>query len=680
MLFSPLVEATLTTVFDKSTELDSSTFDAVSYINQNFPNERSLQRVDQFLSMTTQKLSTLDQEIYKSVLDQATSGKQADDDVANVKSAIRDLFQKIKDIKEKAEESEVMVQEISRDIKKLDYAKRHLTTTITGLKRLHMLVTAVDQLEFMAQRREYSEAANLLNAVNQLSSHFEQYTGVPKVDELRKAVSDTRRALKTQVLQDFRDIQVPTDNDESGGSEYDRDQLHDACLVVDALGTEVQSRISERFCCDQLSEYDGIFRNGGGEDTLEAVERRYALWRRMLRRYEKTFASVFPSHWEVDKELCIDFARRTRRHIEKILQSIDPPESADVGILLKALDTTLKFERESDKLFNPEGEEENDSQNDLGNENKNQEESNDWSDEEENEDGDALYDDDGNEVDPDSATGIRLKYKRRQEMEKRKLNEKEKKERIQESEKQRRKSQASSGGIHEEEEEKKPIVYFKGIISSCFGNYMAAYVKKERDNMNQKLNGLKQGDDQVDEDMKTFSTSYNLFGYMHNSIKRCCNLNTGQAFYDLHLEYRSVLVEYAAILNSKLPKPMNAGLAGLKGNTSAGGIESKKYKFGEDDEIPRLACYIINTADYCLDSMPKLEENIQNRIDEKFKEQVDMEEEQDAMYEVINMAVQVLASGLISRISPKLDVSLELLFFYFLFFFLVVFGNYKIEK
>ena len=103
-----------------------------------------------------------------------------------------------------------MVQEISRDIKKLDYAKRHLTTTITGLKRLHMLVTAVDQLEFMAQRREYSEAANLLNAVNQLSSHFEQYTGVPKVDELRKAVSDTRRALKTQVLQDFRDIQVPT--------------------------------------------------------------------------------------------------------------------------------------------------------------------------------------------------------------------------------------------------------------------------------------------------------------------------------------------------------------------------------------------------------------------------------------------------------------------------------------
>jgi vacuolar protein sorting-associated protein 53 len=653
--FSPHVEATLTTVFESQTELDAASFDAVSYINQNFPNERSLQRVDQFLSMTTQKLETLDQEIYKSVLEQATSGKQADDDVAAVKSAIRDLFQKIKDIKEKAEESEVMVQEISRDIKKLDYAKRHLTTTITGLKRLHMLVTAVDQLEFMAQRREYGEAANLLNAVNQLSSHFEQYTGVPKVDELRKAVSDTRRALKTQVLQDFRDIQVPTDNDDSGGSDYDREQLRDACLVVDALGHEVRSRITERFCCDQLSEYDGIFRPGGGEDTLDAVERRYALWRRMLRRYEKTFDAVFPSQWEVDKELCVDFSRRTRRHIEKILQAIDPPESADVGVLLKALDTTLKFERESDKLFNPIDEEAEESNgiDDISSSDLSRTESAEWSDEEDEVDeADALYDDNGNEVDPDSATGIRLKYKRRQEMERRKLDQKNGKKQQQETNVQlRRKSRSgANGGGDEEEESPQPKVYFRGLISSCFGNYMAAYVKKERDNMDAKLDGLRI-DDEVDEDMKTFSTSYNLFGYMHKSIKRCCNLNTGQAFYDLHLEYKTVLREYATILTSKLAKP--------SGTNSAG---ESVYKFGDGDDIPRLACYIVNTADYCLESMPKLEENIQNRIDDEFQEKVDLEEEQDAMYEVINMAIKVLASGLQSRVGPKLEVRVYFLF------------------
>ena len=42
-------------------------------------------------------------------------------------------------MKEKAEQSEVMVQEICRDIKKLDFAKKNITTTITALHRLAML-------------------------------------------------------------------------------------------------------------------------------------------------------------------------------------------------------------------------------------------------------------------------------------------------------------------------------------------------------------------------------------------------------------------------------------------------------------------------------------------------------------------------------------------------------------
>ena len=55
------------------------------------------------------------------------------------------LFFKIKEIKEKATQSEQMVQEITQDIKSLDYAKRHLTTSITTLKRLQMLGTSSSQ-------------------------------------------------------------------------------------------------------------------------------------------------------------------------------------------------------------------------------------------------------------------------------------------------------------------------------------------------------------------------------------------------------------------------------------------------------------------------------------------------------------------------------------------------------
>lgn len=85
----------------------------------------------------------MDAEILAAVRQQSTSGSRARQDLTNAKLTIDALFGKIRDIQRKAEQSELMVQEICRDIKKLDYAKKHLTSTITALRRLAMLVTAI---------------------------------------------------------------------------------------------------------------------------------------------------------------------------------------------------------------------------------------------------------------------------------------------------------------------------------------------------------------------------------------------------------------------------------------------------------------------------------------------------------------------------------------------------------
>ena len=76
-----------------------------------------------------------------------------------------ELISRVRDIRAKAETSEQMVQEITRDIKSLDNAKRNLTTSITTLNHLHMLVGGVDTLVTMTERRQYRDAANLLAAV-----------------------------------------------------------------------------------------------------------------------------------------------------------------------------------------------------------------------------------------------------------------------------------------------------------------------------------------------------------------------------------------------------------------------------------------------------------------------------------------------------------------------------------
>ncbi len=68
-------------------------------------------------------------------------------DLSVASGQIQELFAKVADIQRKAEDTELLVTEICRDIRKLDYAKRHLTHTITSLRRLAMLTAAVNDLE-----------------------------------------------------------------------------------------------------------------------------------------------------------------------------------------------------------------------------------------------------------------------------------------------------------------------------------------------------------------------------------------------------------------------------------------------------------------------------------------------------------------------------------------------------
>ena len=67
--------------------------------------------------------------------------------------SIRELFDKIRSIKERAEQSEQMVEEITRDIKQLDVAKRNLTSAITTHNHLHMLISGTDTLETLTANK-----------------------------------------------------------------------------------------------------------------------------------------------------------------------------------------------------------------------------------------------------------------------------------------------------------------------------------------------------------------------------------------------------------------------------------------------------------------------------------------------------------------------------------------------
>lgn len=194
---SPRVESAIKKILgDDIGPFDGPEFSAVDYVNAHFPDEKSLSKLDDTIADLDAEIAALDASILETVREQSTSGSQAAKDVAEAKDSIGDLHAKIKEIKRKADDSEAMVQEICRDIRLLDVAKRNLTTTINVVGRLRSLCTTVEDLRGAAEMQRYSDAATMLQAAITLFSHFADYRDVPKVSELATAVEKIKDDLR----------------------------------------------------------------------------------------------------------------------------------------------------------------------------------------------------------------------------------------------------------------------------------------------------------------------------------------------------------------------------------------------------------------------------------------------------------------------------------------------------
>uniref|UniRef100_A0A8D2NCU1 Vacuolar protein sorting-associated protein 53 homolog n=1 Tax=Zonotrichia albicollis TaxID=44394 RepID=A0A8D2NCU1_ZONAL len=271
-------------VFPSQDPLDRADFNAVEYINALFPTEQALEEAQK---------------------------------------AIQQLFGKIKDIKDKAEKSEQMVKEITRDIKQLDHAKRHLTTSITTLNHLHMLAGGVDSLEAMTRRRQYGEVANLLQGVVNVLEHFNKYMGIPQIRQLSERVKAAQNELGQQILADFEEAFPSQGTKRTGGPS---NVLRDACLVANVLDPRIKQEIIKKFIKQHLSEYLVLFQENQDVAWLDKIDRRYAWIKRQLVDYEEKYGRMFPAEAELSKIM------RTRA------------KEIEVKLLLFAIQRTTNFE------------------------------------------------------------------------------------------------------------------------------------------------------------------------------------------------------------------------------------------------------------------------------------------------------------------------------------------------
>ncbi|ORE05043.1 Vps53-like protein, partial [Rhizopus microsporus var. microsporus] len=217
-----------------------------------------------------------------------------------------ELFKQIQDIKSKATQSESMVQNITQDVKSLDYAKRHLTHSVTVLKRLQMLVTAVNQLEDLSKNRQYQDSAQLLQAVVQLMQHFRQYKSVVQIRQLSDRIHRLKSYLEDCVLKEFEQG-FSADGALVGQAWI----LHDACLVASVLSESTKEKMIKRYVDLQLKSYRQIFSRPTEEvSQLDNISRRYAFLKRILKSCSEV--NIFPDQWAVNARISEKFCACTK--------------------------------------------------------------------------------------------------------------------------------------------------------------------------------------------------------------------------------------------------------------------------------------------------------------------------------------------------------------------------------
>ncbi|XP_037664109.1 vacuolar protein sorting-associated protein 53 homolog isoform X1 [Choloepus didactylus] len=598
---TPEVQLAIEQVFPSQDPLDRADFNAVEYINTLFPTEQSLANIDEVVNKIRLKIRRLDDNIRTVVRGQTNVGQDGRQALEEAQKAIQQLFGKIKDIKDKAEKSEQMVKEITRDIKQLDHAKRHLTTSITTLNHLHMLAGGVDSLEAMTRRRQYGEVANLLQGVMNVLEHFHKYMGIPQIRQLSERVKAAQTELGQQILADFEEAFPSQGTKRPGGPS---NVLRDACLVANILDPRIKQEIIKKFIKQHLSEYLVLFQENQDVAWLDKIDRRYAWIKRQLVDYEEKYGRMFPREWYMTERIAVEFCHVTRTELAKIMRT--RAKEIEVKLLLFAIQRTTNFEGFLAKRFS----------------------------------GCTLTDGTLKKLEsPPPSTNPFLEDEPAPEMEELAMEK---------------------GDLDQPKKPKAPDNPFHGIVSKCFEPHLYVYIESQDKNLGELIDRFvadfkAQGPPKpnTDEGGAVLPSCADLFVYYKKCMVQCSQLSTGEPMIALTTIFQKYLREYAwKILSGNLPKT----------TSSSGGLTiSSLLKEKEGSEVAKftleelcLICSILSTAEYCLATTQQLEEKLKEKVDVSLTERINLTGEMDTFSTVISSSIQLLVQDLDAACDPAL--------------------------
>ncbi|CAI2387225.1 unnamed protein product [Moneuplotes crassus] len=491
-LSSELERAMMKEFKDSMSQFDSSYFDIYEYINNLFPTDETLNNLDSVIEEFDRKIVECEKEIKDKVIQQAYENEQIKEELA--KRDIMTLVNKFESIKQRAEESEEKVKTICSEIKSHDNAKKNILTSISSLKNLIMLVTAIEELRQFCINKEYKLASDLILATGELCDYFKEYENINEIHQAKKERDHLCSQLRIQLSEEFRKF-------DKGNSP---EQLYEGCFAIDALGEQAVNEVRQWFCSFILESYIEAFSFDEENESakFENTDRRFAWLKRTLKDYSNRFESIFPDEWNLKPMLAYEFCKTTKLHLDQILSNSH--SDIDITVMIKILRKTLEFENYLHKRFLSKKKDEFDERVYL--------------------EGDAdqikeKYNKKGFDFDKDA---------------------KEK------THKKAREAGRTKISAH--------IYRFRGYISECFEPYLQKYAQTEENIIIDSLEqAMKDEELEGDDEYPFYKSSLLMFAEIKKSISRCTSFSNSKTFFDLHRSFMNVFRHYARSIKKNVP-------------------------------------------------------------------------------------------------------------------------------
>ena len=557
--------------------LEDPNFDVAAYLNEKFPDFKSLDNINDLIEKFEKEIVELDEEIDGLMCERATYNDELKNYMQELNNDVGKIIQLISNIKQNTDTNETTVKLICNDIKNLDNARNNITVTISSLTKLIMLITGIEKLESFVKEKQYKEAANAIAASNDIMEYFKEYRHVTQVNSLYQKKDALCNSLLNTICDELKnDINLLPQNS---------DRLYDACLAVNAIGDRAIGEIKTWFTQYKLAPYEKMY-DPKIENAIEFkdTEKRFDWLKRALKEYDKLYDDVFPPSWGFKSQLCQEFCRITKLQLNEILMmNVEGIKNIEVEVLVKVLNSTISFEKSLNEYLISEYPDTDDNIK-------------------------------SNFLDMNVIEEIRTKYSEA-------------------------KSNKKNGRKDPNPKPRYRLFRVIGIISESFEPYMNSYVTNEEKKINDIIINLVQND-RIEG--KLYVSSLYLFNNIKQAMSRCLTFSKSKTFFDLSIKFKDIFLFYIEkILNQKF-------------NLNFYSNEINKNKNLKQADFTPI-CYLINTCDYCITTIGALTSSVQEKIEEKYQNNISYDDIVGKFREIYKKCFDLLSTDLKNSVEVQLQ-------------------------